>query len=89
MTVSDTVSARQDGAIARFLLHPAVEVSTVTSGRWKLSVNAGVTIGFDVLEGDASLVEARYAPEFGVVRATRCIAVQLREGQSRIKMAWA
>jgi uncharacterized heparinase superfamily protein len=89
MTVSDTVSARRDGAIARFLLHPAVAVSTVTSGRWELSVSAGVTVGFDVLEGDASLVEARYAPEFGVVRATTCIAVQLREGQSRIKMAWA
>jgi uncharacterized heparinase superfamily protein len=89
MTVSDTVSARRDGAIARFLLHPAVEVSTVTSGRWELSVSAGVKVGFDVLEGDASLVEARYAPEFGVVRATTCIAVQLRDGQSRIKMAWA
>jgi uncharacterized heparinase superfamily protein len=88
LTVSDTVSARRDGAIARFLLHPAVEVSTVTSGRWELSVSAGVTVDFDVLEGDASLVEARYAPEFGVVLATTCIAVQLREGQSRIKMAW-
>ena len=89
MTVSDTVSARRDGAIARFLLHPAVEVSTVTSGRWKLSVSDGVAVGFDVLEGDASLVEARYAPGFGMVRATTCIAVQLRDGQSRIKMAWA
>jgi uncharacterized heparinase superfamily protein len=88
MTVSDTVSARREGSIARFLLHPAVEVSTVTSGRWELSVSAGVTVNFDVLEGDASLVEARYASEFGMVRATTCIAVQLREGQSRIKMAW-
>ena len=89
MTVSDTVSARRDGAIARFLLHPAVEVSAVTTGRWELSVSTAVTVSFEVLEGDASLVEAQYAPEFGVVRATTCIAVQFREGQSRIKMAWA
>lgn len=89
MTVSDTVSARSAGAIARFLLHPGVKAIARAPGKWELSVIPEVTMDFEALEGDASLIEALYAPEFGVVRATNCIAVQLREGQSRIKITWA
>jgi uncharacterized heparinase superfamily protein len=88
MTVSDSVSARPADATARFVLHPGIKAIAMAPGKWELSGIPDVTMDFEALEGEARLIEARYAPFFGVVHATKCIAVQLREGQSRIKITW-
>lgn len=87
LRVNDTVSAKVD-AVARFILHPAVRVEAVAHHRWRLHVPDGQAANLTVTQGQARLMPARYAPAFGQVLETTCLAVDLVDGTSSVELDW-
>ena len=88
LQVSDAVQGGSHGAVARFLLHPGIHVQGGKQGHWVLS-NPGVgDVTASVEHGMASLEPAGYAPEFGMVLPTSCLAVDMPAGQAVTRFEW-
>lgn len=92
MTVTDTVD-RNTGqgrhqAVARFILHPDVQVAAAGAGTWQLTLPGGQVLVMTFEGGRVQQEPARYAPAFGQVLATHCLAVQLLEGRAETRFAW-
>jgi uncharacterized heparinase superfamily protein len=88
LTISDSVVGGQHAAVARFILHPLTHVNSTGGGVWHLVLVGGQGIRVRVVKGVASLAPASYAPEFGKVVATMCLAVALVAGESRVVFEW-
>jgi uncharacterized heparinase superfamily protein len=88
LTVFDSVAGANHAAVARFILHPLTHVNSTNVGVWQLTLAGGQGICVRVVKGVASLEPASYAPEFGKVMATMCLAVALVAGESRVVFEW-
>lgn len=89
LRVSDVVIGGTHPAVARYILHPTVRVAAIGKGAWQLTLPSGQSLRFAVLAGRARVEPARYAPEFGKVLATQCLALELVEGQARTEWIWS
>lgn len=88
LVVSDWVTGGEHAAVARFILHPLVQVKPAGDGAWQLALPGGQSIRVEVPPGASRLEPARYAPEFGNAIATQCLAVDLVGGRSRTRFEW-
>jgi len=89
LQVSDTVRGGTHTALARYILHPGVQVSAAGSNSWQLTLAGGQNLRVLVLAGNGHLEPASYAPEFGTVLPTQCLAVELTQGQARVEWLWS
>lgn len=89
LQVADTVRGGAHTAVARYILHPEVKVTAVDNRSWQLSLVGGQNLCVIVLEGQGYLEPASYAPEFGIALPTQCLAVDLIQGQARLKWIWS
>ena len=89
LRVTDTVAGGTHAAVARYVLHPDVQITAVGTNDWQLTLPNGERLRVQVLAGVARLDAARYAPEFGRVLATRCLAVTLVQGRSVLEWIWS
>ncbi len=87
--IRDAIQGSYSKAIARFILHPDIEAREVAQDVWDLRLPQGDLIIFVVEKGAAQIERAFYAPEFGKVLSTRCLAVQLEHGISSVHMRWS
>ena len=53
-----------------------------------LTTPAGHAIAVQVHRGQVALVSAQYAPRFGVVLPTQCLAVTLVDGHGEVEFSW-
>jgi uncharacterized heparinase superfamily protein len=86
--VWDKVTGGQHVAIARYVLHPEVVVIAFDTNAWQLNLPSGQRLVVRVLAGQPQLNLSNYAPEFGVVLATKCLAVDLENGQAKVEWTW-
>lgn len=86
--VNDVIFGSCSQAVARFILYPEIEVSRLAQAVWMLRLPQGDLITFVVEKGIPQLEPAFYAPEFGKVLSTQCLAVQLEHGTSCVQMKW-
>lgn len=86
--VSDRVTGGHHVAVARFILHPLMQASGGDGGLWHLGWAGGQEVRLQVEAGVARLLPAEYAPEFGRVIPTQCLAVALVAGEARIMFEW-
>jgi uncharacterized heparinase superfamily protein len=89
LQVTDTVRGGTHAALARYILHPGVQVSAAGSNSWQLTLTSGQNLRVLVLAGDGRIEPASYAPEFGIVLSTQCLAVELTRGQARVEWLWS
>lgn len=87
LEVRDSVSGSLP-AVARFLLHPDIQVSIERSSRCLLTLPGGERVSIEVVVGEFRLESSYYAPEFGKIIETRCLAVVLVGGASVTKLQW-
>jgi uncharacterized heparinase superfamily protein len=87
--VCDTVRGGMHKALARYILHPAVTVVPAGSNTWQLTLAGGQSLSVVVSAGLGRLEPASYAPEFGIVLPTQCLAVELTQGQARVELRWS
>ena len=89
LQVADMVSGGAHAAVARYILHPGVQVVVADSNTWQLTLADGQILCVKVLEGRGYMEPASYAPEFGIVLPTQCLAVELTQGHARVKWLWS
>ena len=88
LTISDRVIGGEYKSIARFILHPSVSIDRLNANDWRIYMPLGQEVLFRVLSGNGFIESASYAPEFGVVWQTQCIAIELRFGLSQVRLQW-
>jgi uncharacterized heparinase superfamily protein len=88
LSVSDTVLPDRHSAVARFILHPEIRVEARGEGRYTLTTPRGQLIAVTISGGQGELREAQYAPRFGVILPTQCLAVTLSDGRSTVEFDW-
>ena len=89
LSVTDHVTGHDELSVARYILAPTIRVSEVGEDVWSLALPGGKIVCFRVLRGRTAMEVARYAPEFGKVLETRCLAVKLVAGQAKISLMWS
>jgi len=89
LVVADSVSGGARPAVARFILHPDVGVEPVASDAFHLTLADGKLILMKIGNGLARLENAVFAPEFGKVLPTQCIAVDLADGIAQVRLIWS
>lgn len=87
LQVTDTVSGSVEHAVARFHLHPDIEVVQSKPNDWTLALPRQSVQVF-IEHGSASLEESYYAPEFGIRILRACLAVELIDQRSQIRFLW-
>ncbi len=75
---SDNKDSRQHSVVARWLLHPEVQVT----GPQTLRILSGQQLVWTVSNGDAEMVPAYWYPRFGMQQATHCIVVTAVAGKA-------
>jgi uncharacterized heparinase superfamily protein len=88
LEVEDQVSATTLPSVARYHLAPGLTLQAESPQVW-LVRHAGATLArVQVLRGKASDEPSSFAPEFGQVLATRCLAVRCDTGGALTQWAW-
>lgn len=88
LLVDDAVVGGTYGSVARYILHPSVKVVAAGQNTWQLMLADGQTLCAMVMTGHGRIDSATFAPEFGIVIPTQCLAVELAQGQARVKWFW-
>jgi uncharacterized heparinase superfamily protein len=88
LQVTDTVSGSAEHAVARFHLHPDIEVVESKPSGWTLALPGRQSVQVFVEHGNAKLEETHYAPEFGKRILRTCLAVELIDQRSQVRFAW-
>lgn len=89
MDVVDSVSGSGFSTVARYILHPDVRVERVAPDSFHLKLANGKLVLIKVVNGSSRLEGAGFAPEFGKVLPTQCIAVDLPEGKAQVRLIWS
>jgi uncharacterized heparinase superfamily protein len=89
LQLTDTVQGGAHSAVARYILHPAVQVTNAEGGLWYLTLVGGQQLQISVLHGQGSLALASYAPEFGKQLPTQALVVELIEGLAKVEVSWS
>ncbi len=89
LQVADTVRGGDHSAVARYIVHPGVKVTAAYNNIWELTLASGHNLRVFVEEGKGRLEPASYAPEFGIVFPTQCLAVELTQGKALVKWFWS
>ena len=88
MQVTDTVSGSAEHAVARFHLHPNIEVVESKPSGWTLVLPGGQSVQVFVEHGTAKLEESHYAQEFGKRISRICLVVELVDQRSQVRFVW-
>ena len=87
--VADSVTGGLRPAVARYILHPDVGVERVAPDSFHLKLANGRLVLVKVGNGSGRLEDADFAPEFGKVLPTQCLAVDLQDGNAQVRLSWS
>jgi len=90
LLVEDWVEGEFSSAVARFHMHPSVEISfDAGQNAGALQLAGGQVVRWQAVRGKAHIEESRYSPEFGGWKSTRCLALDLAEASgSCLELVW-
>lgn len=89
LRVTDTVRGGAHSSLARYILHPGVLIAADGENTWQLTLPKGQCLRVVVPAGLSRLEPASYAPEFGTVLPTQCLAVELTQEQAQVEWLWS
>jgi len=89
LRIEDTVDRPELAAVARFHLHPDVALAAADDGRAGTgTLPDGRRFSWTVEQGRAAVEASSWHPRFGSSEPSRCLAVALVDGRSRILLRW-
>lgn len=84
IVIEDKISGRYHEAIARFYLHPDIQVQGLPKSAGAILIlPAGQRIGIEVEGGALALSDSRWYPEFGRAENSQCIIVRFAQAVVR------
>lgn len=88
LQVRDTVRGGEHAAVARYILHPDITVTSVDAKIWQLTLSGGQRVRMVVQIGRGRLEPASYASEFGNRKQTQSLVVELAAGMADVTFFW-
>lgn len=88
LQVHDTVRGVEHAALARYILHPAIQMAAVDTNTWHLTLAGGQHLRLVVQAGQGRLEPASYAPEFGKRVQTQSLVIELTAGVANVTFSW-
>ena len=88
LEVEDQVSATSLTAMARYHLAPGLTLQPDSHNVWLVRQESTTLARLQVLRGEASEEPSSFAPEFGHVLASRCLAVKCDRGFALTRWTW-
>lgn len=88
LRVRDTVHGGNYAALARYILHPAIQVAAVSTNTWHLILAGGQRVQIILQTGHGRLETAVYAPEFGKQVQTHSLLIELSSGVADVTFSW-
>jgi uncharacterized protein (DUF736 family) len=88
LEVEDLVSAPEVPATARYHLAPAFRLQLIGHRVWQVMAGGEPWARVEVMHGRGSLEVSTFAPEFGVVLLTQCLAVDCEGGRALTRWTW-
>jgi uncharacterized heparinase superfamily protein len=86
--VRDSVHGGKYEALARFILHPAIQLAAVNTNIWHLKLAGGQRLRLVVQAGKGRIEPARYSPEFGKQLQTQSLVIELAAGVADVTFFW-
>jgi len=87
LKVYDRLQGGNHEGIARYYLHPSIEVYGDTKKGY-LMLHGKQCVNWQAVEGEADIVPSTYHPEFGLSIPSRCIELHLRSKRSCMLFYW-
>jgi uncharacterized heparinase superfamily protein len=87
LQVSDFIEGAFDTAIARFYLHPSVQV-TAQGQSGQLGLSDGRFVNWSVAGGVCHVVAASWHPEFGISLPSHCLEINFDGAEAAINFSW-
>jgi uncharacterized heparinase superfamily protein len=88
LKVLDTVRGGDHTALARYILHPAIQVAAVNVNTWHLTLAGGQRLLLVVQAGHGRLESASFSPEFGKQLHTQSFVIELAAGVADVTFSW-
>ncbi|MEO8312690.1 MAG: alginate lyase family protein [Caldimonas sp.] len=88
LIVEDEVGPGRPAALARFHLAPGLALAAVGERHWRVSNGTRPIAEAEIAIGRAFPEVSFFAPRFGVVEPTACLAVALADGRSLTRWSW-
>lgn len=88
LQVQDTVRGGKHASLARYILHPAIQVAAIDANSWHLTLAGGQRLLVVVQAGQGRIEQARYAPEFGKQLQTQSLVIELVSGVADVTLSW-
>jgi uncharacterized heparinase superfamily protein len=91
LVVRDQLVGTFETAIARFHVHPDVQISATNSNTYSLCLPiSGQNVQIIIWSGKASIEESFFAPEFGIRLESQCLAVQFESlSEVGVEILWS
>ncbi len=87
LAITDKLTGNYDKAVARFFLHPAVDVVEVMKNGCKVR-HCNQVVRVEILGGELEIEASNYYPEFGKSLENRCLVVQLKQPKCTSSFSW-
>ncbi len=89
LSIRDDIKGRFDVAVARYFLHPEVEVESNRSlHAGELRLKGCTSIRWRATGGEVRVVSSSFHPEFGLSLPSHCIEVTFTEASCEIEFSW-
>lgn len=88
LQIRDLVLGGKHTALARYILHPDIQVTAVAYNLWHLKLAGGQRLRFMVQSGQGRIEPARFAPEFGKQLPTQSLVIELAAGVADVTFFW-
>jgi uncharacterized heparinase superfamily protein len=95
LSVQDKVDiqkgATTPNAMARYIFHPSIQIEQLSQDQWKLLLPNQKEIQLRILAGEGQIESSSYAPQFGKIQKTQCLAVKLLGSEvlhSQVEIHW-
>ncbi len=86
--IKDEVVSKNCSAIANFILHPDIKLIKNDLKKKYILKNKSDKVYLLIKHGEPKIVEKFYAPEFGILKKTKCISISLQKSKSEIILTW-
>jgi len=85
--IKDQIQGRFNNATANFHLHPSIKLLRNSDSKCFIQLYCGKKIKVDILNGNMSIKDSFYSPEFGIRKETKCLAIDLVNSKSELKVS--
>jgi uncharacterized heparinase superfamily protein len=88
LVVRDSIEGKFRDGVARYHFHPEVNLKMTNAGQGKGTLPGGQSFSFQIVRGNAQIVDTTYHPEFNVSLPNKCLEITLDGPEAMVTFSW-